>query len=1111
MAGGGETGALMRGMDWSSTPLGPVASWPQSLRTALSLVLNSRFELFIWWGPNFIMLYNEAYRQTLAAKHPMAMGKPGSEVWSEIWDVIGPMLEKVRKTGEATWSDDLLLILERHGYPEETYHTFSYSAIRDESGGVGGVFTAVSQTSERVIGERRLRTLRDLASELSDARSELEAWRVAAECLESNPYDVSFVTLYRLEEDAYQANSVGNAGMVPDHPFCPKTVYLDSPKTPIAALLTEVISTGKPREVADADSLGFDLPGGVWQVRPKEIILLPLAQTGQLRPLGILVAGVNPRKRLDESYRTFFKLVASHVAKGVVDAQAYEQERKRAEALAELDRAKTAFFSNVSHEFRTPLTLMLGPAEDALTDAENPLAVKQRDRLETLHRNSIRLLKLVNTLLDFSRIEAGRIEAVFKPTELDIYTAELASVFRSATDRAGIRLLIHCDPLPKTAYVDREMWEKIVLNLLSNAFKFTFEGEIEVCLREVDGKAELSVRDTGTGIPDEEIPHIFKRFHRVQSARGRTHEGTGIGLALVDELVRLHGGSVDVRSKLAEGSTFVVRIPLGSHHLPPDKVLSGRDLTSTAMGTMPYVQEALRWLPGSGTEDEGILREAGNEDLTSLFPQQGNSQISGRIILADDNRDMREYLQRLLAQRYQVTAVENGEQALAEARIHPPDLLLTDVMMPNMDGFGLLKALRLDPNTASIPIVMLSARAGEEARVEGMEAGADDYLVKPFTARELLARVGSHISMHRFRNQLSDKERELRVKAEEAEDRYRRILESISEGFLFLDRQWIIRHVNSHGARISRKSPEELAGSNFWQSFPDATETKFAAALEKAFDRNVVVNVEDFYKPYQIWLTANIYPSPDGLSIFFRDTTENRKQAEALLISEKLAATGRLAATIAHEINNPLEAVVNLLYLARNTPGTDLRVKSYLATAEQEMNRVSHIARQTLGFYRDTSVRTIVNITDLLNDVLSVYQSRMRARSIQVVRQFEPVHPTKAMKGELHQVFSNLISNSIDAMERGGILTIRVKPADSDGKRGVCIQVQDTGTGIPTEHHAKLFEPFFTTKASVGTGLGLWVVKQFIQNHLGDIRVKSEKGSKAPGTTFEILLPVLDN
>ena len=397
--------------------------------------------------------------------------------------------------------------------------------------------------------------------------------------------------------------------------------------------------------------------------------------------------------------------------------------------LQELDRIKTEFFANVSHEFRTPLTLMLGPLEDVLTRRVAP----GDDALSLVHRNCVRLLKLVNSLLDFSRIESGRIEASYEPVDLAVITADVASMFRAAVEKSGLDLRVDCASLSQSAFVDRDMWEKIVLNLLSNAFKFTFVGDIRLSLREVGGAAQLTVRDTGVGIDEREVSRVFDRFHRIEGVRSRTHEGTGIGLALVHEFVKLHRGRVDVSSVLGAGTAFIVTIPLGTAHLPADRI--GVKTQSTSRSAA-YVQEAEQWsrTPASG------------RDALQGFE---NSDERPHILVADDNSDMREYLARVLGSRWSVEAVSDGEQALEAIRRRRPALVVTDVMMPGLDGFGVLRTLRVDPTTRTIPLVMLSARAGEESRAEGLEADADDYLVKPFSSRELLACVATRLEPRR--------------------------------------------------------------------------------------------------------------------------------------------------------------------------------------------------------------------------------------------------------------------------------------------------------------------------------------------------------------------------
>lgn len=430
--------------------------------------------------------------------------------------------------------------------------------------------------------------------------------------------------------------------------------------------------------------------------------------------------------------------------------QVNEQLQAANEALSELDRAKTRFFSNISHELRTPLTLMLSPIEDLLLDTQAPLAPKERDRLELVQRNGLRLLKLVNALLDFSQLSAGRIEASYEPIDLAAFTRELTSVFRSLIERAGLLLVVDCPTLPEAIYIDRQMWEKIVFNLLSNAFKFTLAGTITVRLQQNHNAVDLIVEDTGIGIPEAEISYLFERFHQVKGAQGRSFEGSGIGLSVVQELVKLHGGTISVTSVFGQGSRFTVSIPIGSAHLPQEQLIAPRTVASTTLSVTPYLEEASRWLSKvSRSSDSG---EAIASNRTSSSPIEPSS-LTARILLADDNADMRDYLRRLLSQRYEVEAVADGAAALAAIQAQRPDLILSDLMMPGLDGFELLRQLRADPQTSELPVILLSARVSEESRVSGLAAGADDYLIKAFSAGELLARVESTLKLADIRKQ----------------------------------------------------------------------------------------------------------------------------------------------------------------------------------------------------------------------------------------------------------------------------------------------------------------------------------------------------------------------
>ena len=672
-----ELGRDLAAVDWAATAVGPWEHWPASLTNTVQLVTGSRFSMWMAWGEERTFFCNDAYRRdTLGAKYPWALGKPAEKVWSEIWPDIGPLIESVMTTGVATWDERMLLFLERSGYTEETYHTFSYSPIRGDAGEIAGMLCVVSEDTGRVISERRMALLRDLGGGLSGASQMSEVGAAAQRQLATDAHDLPFTLAYLFDPDGV-ARLFWATGLSMGSPAVAPVVSPASTGALWHAALHA--SDGEPH-VTDVSAVP-NLPTGGWQGPPVRALSVPLRQVGARDPYGYLIVGLNPFRALDEDYRDFVDLLGSQVSASIARAMAFENERERVEQLAELDRAKTTFFTNVSHELRTPLTLLLGPAEDALADHVHELDPAQRRRVEIMQRNGERLLKLVNTLLDFSRLESGRVEATYEPLDLDRYTVELASMFESAYERAGLHLTIDSAPLRERPYIDREMWSKIVMNLLSNALKATFHGGVTVRLSDVGTSVELAVSDTGVGIPRAELGKLFERFHRVSGAQLRSHEGSGVGLALVAELARLHGGSVSVESEVGDGSTFRVRIPYGRSHLDAERVLDRvvDDVPEVARFGSGYLAEALRWL--------------GDDVATTPTPDSDRATV----LVVDDNADMREYVHGLLADEYAVSTAPNGRVALADIRANPPDLVLTDVMMPELDGFGLLAAIRDGP------------------------------------------------------------------------------------------------------------------------------------------------------------------------------------------------------------------------------------------------------------------------------------------------------------------------------------------------------------------------------------------------------------------------------
>ena len=501
----------MRTFDWTQHALGDPSGWPQNLRTLVRIILTSRQAMFVWWGEELISLYNDAYIPVLGVKHPAALGRPAPVVWHEVWDVVGPRTEHALNSSEGTYDEALPLIMERKGFPEETYFTFSYSPIHDDEGNKCGIFCPVTEETERIIGERQLALLRELSVHTANARTWQEACALAVAGLETNPNDIRWALFYELDGEHNLVRLCSTTGLIAGCSAAPAEVDLAGECIwPLAQAIQErrpLLVDPLPASIAD------DLPAGPIGQRTRSAVLLPITAGGAAGQGGVLIAGLNPLRLYDDGYQRFLDLVAGQIAAAIANGDAYAQERRRAEALAELDRAKTTFFSNISHELRTPLTLILSPLEEVL--AAN-LDEPSRRQLEMVQRNALRLLKLVNTLLDFARIEAARLQASYEPTDLAAATVDLASTFRSAVEKAGLSLLVDCPPLPAPVFVDGDMWEKIVLNLLSNAFKYTFAGEIAVSLRADGDHVTLTVRDTGAGIPPDElqamIPGLQDRF-----------------------------------------------------------------------------------------------------------------------------------------------------------------------------------------------------------------------------------------------------------------------------------------------------------------------------------------------------------------------------------------------------------------------------------------------------------------------------------------------------------------------------------------------------------------------------------------------------------------------
>ncbi|MET0231178.1 MAG: ATP-binding protein [Rhodanobacteraceae bacterium] len=1112
LQGGGEMGARMRLFDWAATPLGPPACWPQSLKTIVRVMLDSRYAMWMLWGPEYTFFCNDAYLPTVGLKREWVLGSRSDKVWEEVWDeAILPRLGHVLNHGEATWDEALRLFLERSGFSEETYHTFSYSPVYDDASRVAGMLCVVTEVTERVVGERRLRALSELAARTSGMDSVRHACDAAAEVLARQALDVPFAALYLFDAKTRTATRAALAGTA-SHDALPAMLSIDdvSLPWPFAALA----DGAHAREVTGLPALGIEIAADEPLDRVERALVLPLRVSAR-GLAGFLVAGTSPRRPFDDEYRSFLELVAGEVAAAIGGAEAYEAERRRAEALAELDRAKTAFFSNVSHEFRTPLTLMQGPLEEALGDATLPEAT--RERLTLAQRNTKRLLRLVNSLLDFSRIEEGRAQASYAPTDLATLTRDLASTFRAMMEKAGLAYSVDCAPLGEPVHVDREMWEKVVLNLLSNAFKFTLSGGVSVALRADGDMALLEVADTGVGVPEAELPRLFERFHRVESSEARTHEGSGIGLALVQELVKLHGGTIDAESAPGRGTIFRVRIPFGVAHLPEERLRDTASSVAPLVAANAFVEEALRWLPGA----EGAARSQAPiaHDALPAADRRFAATFGARIVLADDNADMRTYLRDLLAPYYLVETVADGVQALAAARRSPPELIVSDVMMPRLDGFGLIDAVRADPALGGVPVVLLSARAGEEARIEGLDAGADDYVVKPFSSRELLARVGAIIELRRTR-QATDAASRRRTA------QFETLLNAAPLGVYLLDAELVIRAANPI-ARATFGGIRDPIG----RAFVDVVETDWPRPLvdfvvavfrrtlstgEPHFTAEHPMQRLDREAPLYFEWQASRIPLPDGsfgVVCYYRDVSTHVRARVELEAADR--QKDEFLAMLAHELRNPLAPIRNAGEVLSRLTSSDARAGQAVGVVQRQIAGLTRLVDDLLDVSRITQGRIelqskAVDLRQVVAQAVEMVEPLVREKAQKLSTTTERALRVKGDPERLVQCVANVLTNAAKYSERGGLIHLEAR--EDDGR--ALVAVSDDGVGIPAELQPRVFDLFVQgdrtlDRSQGGLGIGLSVVKRLIEMHGGEISVFSEGMGR--GSRFEMRLPLLES
>ncbi|KAK0204649.1 hypothetical protein DFS33DRAFT_1259677 [Desarmillaria ectypa] len=967
-----EIGRLTFDFDWASTPLGPMHAWPQSLKSIVSIMLSNPSQSCIFWGPERTLLYNEAWAKGSASKHPHMFGKPGRVAFSEIWETFSKHCDAVYQGQAISRTDDLLFFDSKPGQelargsvpvsaeddsmPDvvETYYTWSYIPVEIEDGTIGGIVNNCMETTNKVLSERRMRTVRALAERCALARTSHGVWEAVLDVLEGNAVDFPYVLCYtghtastdgvpsssdtdtRLERtnsdilrtsNATYLQLIGSIGVEPGHPIAsPQEVELSlggyqQGHWPFA----EACSGRESLRAQNPSPQLFEARG--WEDPTGDAILVPLCTSYDCILMGLMVFGLNTRRPYDDDYSGFHHTIVRNLRAALSAAQNFEQEVQRAEELRALDRAKTTFFQNVSHELRTPLTLIRAPCDDALKADRGSLDPVNRTRFKLIYRASGRLLRLVNSLMLFSSAEARMLQACFCPVRLGPATADMASLFRSAIEKAGIDYNVTCGDSAdeRVAYIDLGMWEKIVFNLLSNAVKYTKSGHIDLGLAYTSSEVILSVQDTGCGIPEDQLDKILLRFHRVESSDGRSIEGTGIGLALTNELVKIHRSTITVRSKMGCGSVFTVRIPLGCAHLQEKYVdhdfdpSSGIRLPETGSYAASIVEEAAGWL-GEDSDASSQFSHTSSADAI-MTPQRFT------VLLAEDNADARSYIKSILLNAVQnVVDVSDGLAALDYIHtLERPDLIVTDVMMPRMTGTELLQNLAddPDPNVQAIPVIVLSARMGSEDQPDSVFRGAVDFLLKPFSSSELLNRVQTRLHTLKQRHELEKQVRDRTFELKLTQQRYQRMSELSPVAIFETDDadHGLITYANERFFTLTalpRTLPLAFK-SIIDQLLPETQEAATRTCLDVPIISGEPVQFDAVFANGKNAFVEVIALSDGRLLGTLTDQTEQRRIAAEQLSEERAKADKavhqrRLQASfidiVSHELRNPLSAIV---------------------------------------------------------------------------------------------------------------------------------------------------------------------------------------------------------
>jgi PAS domain S-box-containing protein len=1148
LTSGGEMGKLIRVLDWSRTPVGPLELWPQSLKTAVNILLNSRHPMFIWWGRELTNIYNDAYMPMLGARHPQALGRSAPNVWADVWPMVGPQAEVVMRECRATCNEPILLVMERHGYTEEAYFTFSFSPAPDDSGGVGGVFCAVTENTARVLDERRLKMLRDLGERsLAEAKTVEQACRAAAVTLADNLHDFPFALIYLLDEDGKRARLCESVNLPAGTKASPATVTVGSGDD--GWNFSRVIETSRSQTVEDLEKRFGRLPAGPWADDwAKRALALPLAKTGaQELPAGFLVVGTSPRLSFNDDYRGFLDLAAGQIAKAISNARAYEEERKRAEALAEIDRGRTVFISNASHEFRTPLTMQAEEAigqlasivessDDAIVSKDlNGVIMSWNKGAEKLFGYAAEEVigKSIMILIppDCADEETRILESIRRGEKVDHY-----ETVRRRKDGALVKISLTVSPIRNK--------EGVVIGASKIARDITERKNVEQALAE-------SARQ------QRALYLLADHLHRAQSLDDIYNAALD---AILDALqcdrvsILLRNEAGVMRFAVWRGLSEGYRKAVEGHSpwkpdekYPQPVCVNDIDVAEIDDSLKAVVRDegigALAFIPlvSRGkligkfmtyfnaphiiSDDEialsltiarqlafGIERKRGEELLRQKAAQLTLITNTAPVFIAHCDAQSRfKFVNEPYAGRFGLTPEDCIGKRFSEVVGAEAYRSLRQYIEVALSGEPVDFEIEV-PYAAIGRRFMHSSYAPEfdaNGKVVGFVAAITDVSERKKAEQKLIATTAKFESVF---NQsgiyagMMDLQGYLREVNDIALDRCGYTREQVLDR-LFWETPWW-RGSEEVKARIRAATEQAAAGMVFREELPywwaDGTERVAEFAMHPIRDQDGGVML--------------LYPT--GIDITERKRAEEEiarllteEQAAREVAEQATRAKDEFLAIVSHELRSPLNAILGWNRLLRSQRGDDPEIAKVTKTVERSGKAQLQLIEDLLDTARIISGKMKLEFQPvepvaIISAALDTIRPAAESKGILITTNLDPkAGQITGDPDRLQQVVWNLVSNAIKFTPRGGRVRVELRR----GGVGVQIVVNDTGQGINPNLLPFIFDRFKQgdTEASRrfgGLGLGLALVKHLVELHGGSVAVQSPGANH--GATFIVNLPV---